>query len=802
VANHVRVKELFAAWDLNHDGRVSKKEFRKAFEELGLAGHAEDVNALFGFFDTDGGGSIDVHELDRNLRRPWVDRPMDAVSTSQKGGHAAPGRVGGVGAAALRTSGRGSAAKASHPSSFAGNPNSLYPQELKQQQRQQPDAQGNFHAQPSGSGQATPQQTKVENVASSASTSADKIFASIDTNNDGVLSKEEFTEYMARGGQHAAAIAEPASASASASVAAAAATADQGLQADAAMRASKMRDQALAAAAEAKTAAMQATAAESRVRMQHSSLSEATAEAKARLQEIKATAEAAKAQAQAIQQAEAKAAAETAAAEWAVAEKEKVAALDRLAAERSAADRAKAAAVEKEAAEKAVAEKAAAEKAAAEKAAAVKAVAEKAAAERAAVEKAAVERASAEKAAVEKAAAERAAAQRAAAERAVAERAAAERAAAERAAAERAAAERAAAERAAAERASAERTAAERVAAEKAAAEKARSSPAAIAEAEAQKAELHQQSLARLEAISRKAAEDAKAAERAKLEAERAELRREKLERQGAQTRPSNIYGQQGIATTAAHSAGAGVAGQYTVGGGREAGIGRGITGTGAGATGTGLREERRTVMERSADLARSPVPSKSVAPRASTVTVTSPEFRRRREAELWEGLPSADDPISRAATKAGKKAWYDRWDGRGNSSPPKVAPAPKQLSTKGKQRRAAEEKRAETLAPLIDLFGRLNLQGEAALVKGLRRSDAALVRLCLTAEPSRDVLHSAVNESGIDLAMKESECARLMRWAIVREQELEKEQRGGAEAAKKAEQRANPARFVHSSAP
>ena len=68
-ANAVRVIDLFHDWDDDGDGRVSKKEFRKAMRMLGLNVPRHDVDALFDTFDPDGGGSIDYGELNKALKR-------------------------------------------------------------------------------------------------------------------------------------------------------------------------------------------------------------------------------------------------------------------------------------------------------------------------------------------------------------------------------------------------------------------------------------------------------------------------------------------------------------------------------------------------------------------------------------------------------------------------------------------------------------------------------------------------------------------------------------------------------------
>ena len=67
----VRILDLFRAWDLNSDGKISKKEFKKAFVELGLdqPEHQAEIETLFASFDKDSNGSIDQKELAKMLHR-------------------------------------------------------------------------------------------------------------------------------------------------------------------------------------------------------------------------------------------------------------------------------------------------------------------------------------------------------------------------------------------------------------------------------------------------------------------------------------------------------------------------------------------------------------------------------------------------------------------------------------------------------------------------------------------------------------------------------------------------------------
>merc|ERR1719272_1223165 len=66
-ANAARVIDLFREWDEDGDGRVSKKEFRRALPLLGLQVPREEVDALFDSWDPDGSGSLVMAELRERL---------------------------------------------------------------------------------------------------------------------------------------------------------------------------------------------------------------------------------------------------------------------------------------------------------------------------------------------------------------------------------------------------------------------------------------------------------------------------------------------------------------------------------------------------------------------------------------------------------------------------------------------------------------------------------------------------------------------------------------------------------------
>ena len=201
------------------------------------------------------------------------------------------------------------------------------------------------------------------------------------------------------------------------------------------------------------------------------------------------------------------------------AEEEERIAFEKAESERKAAEKAarKKAEEERLAREKAEAEKIAAEEAARKKAEEERIALEKAEAERIAAEEAARKKAEEERIALEKAEAKRIAAEEAARKKAEEERIALEKAEAERIAAEEAAQKKAEEERIALEKAEAER-----IAAEEAARKKAEEERIALEKAEAERIAAEEAARKKAEE-ERLAAERAAAAERAKVEIERAE---------------------------------------------------------------------------------------------------------------------------------------------------------------------------------------------------------------------------------------------------------------------------------------
>ena len=75
-SNMAKVVDLFKEWDINHDGRISKVEFRRSITRLlDERPPKEAVDALFDEMDADRGGTIEYRELYKLLRRRKSDGP-------------------------------------------------------------------------------------------------------------------------------------------------------------------------------------------------------------------------------------------------------------------------------------------------------------------------------------------------------------------------------------------------------------------------------------------------------------------------------------------------------------------------------------------------------------------------------------------------------------------------------------------------------------------------------------------------------------------------------------------------------
>ena len=76
-ANSGRVIDLFREWDTDGDGKISKKEFRKAMPMLGFYVPVADIDKLFDANDPDGSGEMDFKELKQMLKSRTVTTPSE-----------------------------------------------------------------------------------------------------------------------------------------------------------------------------------------------------------------------------------------------------------------------------------------------------------------------------------------------------------------------------------------------------------------------------------------------------------------------------------------------------------------------------------------------------------------------------------------------------------------------------------------------------------------------------------------------------------------------------------------------------
>ena len=80
--NAARVIDLFREWDEDKDGKVSKKEFRKAMPALGFDIPVAEIDALFDANDPDRSGNMEFKELKAMLKPQRGAKAVSAVTTA------------------------------------------------------------------------------------------------------------------------------------------------------------------------------------------------------------------------------------------------------------------------------------------------------------------------------------------------------------------------------------------------------------------------------------------------------------------------------------------------------------------------------------------------------------------------------------------------------------------------------------------------------------------------------------------------------------------------------------------------
>ena len=78
-----RIKELFAQWDTNGNGKIDRNEFKRAIAAVGVTASERELDAIFTQWDADGSGEIDLQELTVALRGIQIRRQRSA-DTIQK----------------------------------------------------------------------------------------------------------------------------------------------------------------------------------------------------------------------------------------------------------------------------------------------------------------------------------------------------------------------------------------------------------------------------------------------------------------------------------------------------------------------------------------------------------------------------------------------------------------------------------------------------------------------------------------------------------------------------------------------
>jgi Ca2+-binding EF-hand superfamily protein len=71
-----RLVDLFRTWDLDGDGLVDRKEFRRALKALGYDAPKRESDMMFDALDVDGGGKIEYHEIQALLAKAPSPTPL------------------------------------------------------------------------------------------------------------------------------------------------------------------------------------------------------------------------------------------------------------------------------------------------------------------------------------------------------------------------------------------------------------------------------------------------------------------------------------------------------------------------------------------------------------------------------------------------------------------------------------------------------------------------------------------------------------------------------------------------------
>lgn len=65
---NIKIGDVASNWDANHDGMMSKVEFRNSVSEMGVEATAEEIDELFDSYDTTGNGALRVEDIKPRLK--------------------------------------------------------------------------------------------------------------------------------------------------------------------------------------------------------------------------------------------------------------------------------------------------------------------------------------------------------------------------------------------------------------------------------------------------------------------------------------------------------------------------------------------------------------------------------------------------------------------------------------------------------------------------------------------------------------------------------------------------------------
>jgi len=80
-----KLEDLFKEWDEDGDGQISRKEWKKALDAVGINHNDYMINRLFDMFDEDGSGELDFAEIKAALKKPVLKKGQSNERFSSSG---------------------------------------------------------------------------------------------------------------------------------------------------------------------------------------------------------------------------------------------------------------------------------------------------------------------------------------------------------------------------------------------------------------------------------------------------------------------------------------------------------------------------------------------------------------------------------------------------------------------------------------------------------------------------------------------------------------------------------------------